>query len=322
MKYCGYGIDNGAVVPDSATSINFEYPIVSDDVAIYDMMSNGEIDGLTIATDGAAVTGVGPFDIPAGGVVKLYFAIVFGDDMADFEKNVAAACKQAFTLTAPCIGFDLDPDTLATLDSATQVDNLYAGQGVVIDAYSLQFGNNTGAYTGRPGDHADVADCVPTSDPNFLKTNQAAVDPTSDAGVFTFTFEDPYTKDPLTVGQVSIMFLDVEELNQIQPLDDSRLEAYDVNDNLLGVVYIPMDTGDDIQFPAGIIADGIHYVKAYVGQPDPGGDSGALDDLCFTIQGHAAKGSTSIKLPGPSFGNHQPNHPNSDGPGAQGIFPF
>jgi hypothetical protein len=311
MKYIAKGENDGLMIPDSPASVNYFYGF--DDVTTYMLTTNGEFDAFWDAVQGETFvyTGVGPFDIPAGETLNLCFAMVFGDNLADMKVNVDAAVGKCLAMNPNCIEFDEYPDTLAEIPTGTKINLEWADWGVVIDAFSLNGADDPGAYTGRPGDHPDVEDCIPVSGENFIKTSMEAGDPTSDAGVFTFTFINPYDGSPMTAGKVGVYFLDVEEINAIYvPDGTSRLVAFDAGGAELGAVWVPFgDEGQ--QYYAEINAPGIAYCKAFVGQPDVGGDSGALDNFCFELDGgacslaavrEAGRGETQSQA-GPTFPN-------------------
>jgi hypothetical protein len=223
LKYVGWGFDDKMMIPGDTTSVNFVYGGTHTDWEMFDNMANGEHDAFqseTYPTETYAHIGTGPWDIPVGGTLKLCFAVVFGDNLADWEDNVEAACAKCAEMhNESLITFDEYPDTLAPIPKGTNVGLLWADWGVQISAIS----GNTHALGAFTGDITvpECDDCTPVSDPNFLMTNNN----NSDAGEITFTFVSPYDNvTPLTCSEVSLWFLDLDEINITGPVDGtSRL---------------------------------------------------------------------------------------------------
>lgn len=197
------------------------------------------------------------------------------------DSNNTAFCSFEVCVNV-CVGFDLTaggpvpPDTFIT--------NQYEPLGLLVDGLS-----DTGRpgvlarLTGLPG--STTEDILPVSTPNYLQTDGG--DGSSDSGVITFTFVDPDTGDPRTAAHVSLNFLDIE-LSGSGPggAARTRLEAYDPNGALLQSVFVPIGPNGG-QFLAQIGSAAtplpIAMVVAVVGTPPPSGESGGIDELCFTF---------------------------------------
>jgi hypothetical protein len=277
VKYIGHAWNGAPMFPEDPTSLNFAEDW-GDDSGMYVAMANGEIDtGPFAAQDGHCITSTGPYNMPAGSTLKIAFAVVMGDDLADMEANAGTAIDTYLANNSSAvINFDSYPYTFADIPSGELLDDLWAGWGVKIDGESMNSGYE-GSYAGRPTDHDDVVDNIPVSGLNFCKTREYADDVTSDAGLLTFTFEDPAARCvKRTADYVSIWFLDVED-------PGTQLEVFDINDVSLGVVTVPPGE-DGNQYFVEIAVPGIYKVVCTCGVPDPDGESVSVDDFSYNLE--------------------------------------
>jgi len=196
----------------------------------------------------------------------------------------------------PCVNFDEDVN--GEIPDGTFISTQYLPLGVRVDGVSdIGPPGVLARRTGPPGSSTD--DIFPTTGPNYIQTWSGGVD--SDSGVITFTFVDPVTGGDATTSFVALTFLDIEA-SGLGGANRTRLQAFDKNGNLVGDVPIPMGpSGNQHRVSIGEIGGPLRIARAVatIGLPDPNGESGGVDELCFFLNPPTL--STRILGPGPSF---------------------
>ena len=198
----------------------------------------------------------------------------------------------------PCVNFDEDINGL--IPEFTFISNQYQPLGVLVSGQSdIGPEGAIARRTGPPGSSTD--DVFPTTGLNYLQTFSGGTD--SDSGVITFDFVDPVSGVPSSAKFVRLTFLDIEG-SGTGPGGTGRtkLQGYDKDGVLVSQVNVPVGPNGG-QFVAQIGNPGgpFKIAKAVVtlGNPDPGGESGGIDELCFELNPPTL--TTRILGPGPEF---------------------
>ncbi|MBI1849494.1 MAG: HYR domain-containing protein [Planctomycetes bacterium] len=251
----------------------------SGDITIDISDVNQPVDYLAAASDACDPNPTLECDPPSGSVFSPGHNTVVC--MATDRAGNMSSCRFDVTVI-PCINFDHNPSNGSVIGDMTPVDSLYLTLGVAISATSNETGPGSAIARpqGSPGSATD--DLVPVTAPNYCQTNP--LDGTSDSGVIEFRFVDPQNPNqPRTSSLAKLTFLDVEASGGGQ----TRLDAYDVNDILIGSVIVPVGPNGG-QFTAQIgEVDGpleIAKVVASVGSP---GDSAGVDEFCYFLNSRA-----------------------------------
>jgi len=152
-------------------------------------------------------------------------------------------------------GFDRLPDGSA-VPSGTEIADQYGKEGIVVAGAQVMAS-------------ALFADLPAESSPNVL----LCAGDTPRLGALDVRFVRPSDgTSPGESSRVGAVFLDVDD-----PEENARLEAYDRNDRLLGVVYVNVGEDGSRQY-VGIEAAGIARVRLVLAE---GGDGCAVDDVTY-----------------------------------------
>jgi hypothetical protein len=175
------------------------------------------------------------------------------------------------------IGFDGEPQ-------GTLVTDQFLSEGMMISASSVC--GFPGAYINNPFDNPTTDDIIPTSGDQVLTTKCDPNDDTSDAGEYLFNFVNPV--DMITPGQavfVSLSFLDIED-SGTPGRGTSHATFFDVAGNVIEDEPIPSGPNAghfEATFSIGQGLLALAPCNNFMGTVGDGGDSGAVDTLCYNL---------------------------------------
>lgn len=157
-------------------------------------------------------------------------------------------------------GFELFPDG-SPVPPGTEIKEQYQMQGIVLENAQVLEGT---IFTDIPAE----------SSPNILLSTGES------PRIGTVSIQFVRTSDGTSQGvteKIGVTFIDVDGT-----LENTRLEAYDKNDQLLDVVYVPVGENGSRQY-VEIEAEGIAFAKCVLAES---GDGCAMDNLTFAAVPH------------------------------------
>jgi hypothetical protein len=178
------------------------------------------------------------------------------------------------------INFDIDLEGRA-IATQTRVDDTYLDAGCHMEGKSGETGF-IGTYATNPALDPTTDDLFPTTPTNVVNTRPSATRTDSDWGTITFFFQDR-DGSVRSAAQCSVDFLDVEDSGFGGGRGNTKLQAFDASNALVGEVDVPAGpNGNVFHAEIGSANSGLLISKVVVSLGDRD-DSAAMDTFQYCL---------------------------------------